>query len=249
MEQKLSRMPVMIGTVIVSVLAYLGRNNQLTAAADGAGSGNGWLLPVACILVTVLCGVYAWSLRGRKKYGSVSSRSLPLLLVSLGGAVCLLISSVLLAAQKTQTTDVLVAVAGLATVACWTAVAMARYLGKRASSAVFLLPAVFYIINLICRFRFWMRDPAISDYCYDLLALICTMCAVFHLGGFSFDQGGRRVTTFFTMTGVFFSAVALAGASAAGKLGYLGAVLWLLANLWLLLRPGKKKQGEAEAET
>lgn len=247
MEQKLSRMPVIIGTVVLSILAFLGRKHQLTAAAAGTGSGNGWLLPVACILVMVLCGVYARSLRGRKKYGSVSSRSMPLLLVSLGGAVCLLISSVLLAVQKTQTTDILVAAAGLMTVVCWTATAMARYQGKRAPSVVFLLPAVFYIINLICRFRFWMRDPAISDYCYDLFALICIMCAVFHLGGFSFDQGGRRISTFFTMTGIFFSTVAMAGASASVLLGYLGAALWLLASLWLLLRPGKKKQGEAEA--
>lgn len=247
MEQKLSRMPVMIGTVAVSILAYLGRNHQLTAAAAGTASGQSWLLPAACILVTVLCGVYARSLRGRKKYGSVSSRSLPLLLVSCAAAVCLLISSVLLAVQRTQTTDLLVAAAGLVTVVCWTAAAMARYLGKRAPSAVFLFPAVFYIVNLICQFRFWMRDPAISDYCYDLFALICTMCAVFHLGGYSFDKGGRRITAFFTMTGVFFSLVALAGASTAGKLGYLGAALWLLVNLWLLLRPGKKKQSEAEA--
>lgn len=247
MEQKLSRMPVMIGIAAVSVLAWLGRNHQLTAAAEGTASGQGWLLPVVCILVTILCGVYARSLRGRKKYGSVSSRSLPLLLVSCAAAMCLLISSVLLAVQRVQNTDALVAVAGLVTVVCWTATAMARYLGKRAPSAVFLFPAVFYIINLICQFRFWMRDPAISDYCYDLFALICTMCAVFHLGGYSFDQGARRITAFFTMTGIFFSSVALAGASAAGKLGYLGAVIWLLANLWLVLRPGKKKQGAAEA--
>jgi len=86
------------------------------------------------------------------------------------------------------------------------------------------------------------------DYCYDLLALICTMCALFHLGGFCFDQGRRRSAVFFTMGGVFFNVVAMAGAPAAEALSYLAATLWLLVNLWLLLRPVSRRTASAAEE-
>lgn len=244
MEQKLSRTPVMIVTVILSVLAYLLRSQQLKTAFDeiGAVPGKGVLLSVVSLVVVVLFAAYARSLRGRKKYGAVSSRSQPLMGVACAAALSLLISSALLLVKKEQTVDLIIAVGGVLTAGCWVAVALSRYQGKRVSAAFFLIPTIFYVTDLICRFRLWTRDPVILDYCYDLFALICIMCAVFHLGEYAFDKGGRRICTFFSMSGVFFSATAMAGASAAKALGYLAAILWLMSNLWLLLRPGKKKQ-------
>ena len=243
MEQKLSRIPVLIVTAVLSVIAYFLRSHQLKTAFDEVGVVPGAvtvILSVFCIAAVVLFAVYAWFLRSRKKYGSVSSREVPLLAVSLAAAVCLLLSSVMLAMAPAQKGDMLVAVGGAVTAVCWTAVAMARFQGKKAHAALFLLPAVFYVVDLICQFRFWTRDPVILDYCFDLFALICTMCAVFHLGGYCFDKGSRRATAFFSFGGVFFSVISMAGAAGFRVLGYLGAVLWLLGNLWLLLRPGRK---------
>ena len=83
----------------------------------------------------------------------------------------------------------------------------------------------------------------ILDYCFDLLVLICIMCATFHLGGFCFDKGRRRATVFFCFCGIFFSAAALADGDRAI---HAAAILWLLTNLHPLLRPVRKRQSEDE---
>lgn len=86
----------------------------------------------------------------------------------------------------------------------------------------------------------------ILDYCFDLLALICVMCASFHLGGFCFDAGRRRITAFFCGCGVIFGAVAMAGGMIRELCMTGGGMVWLLANLWLLLRPARKSRTEQE---
>ena len=244
MEQKISRIPALIVTAVLSVIAFFLRSHQLKTAFDEVGviPGSGtWVLTVFSILAVVVFAAYAWILRGRKKYGAVSSRELLPMGCSVASALALLLSSILLLVSEEPEREILVALGGLVTAVCWVAVALARYQGKKAHTVLFLLPAVFYVVDLICRFRLWTRDPVILDYCFDLLAVICTMCATFHLGGYCFDQGRRRLTVFYALSGVFFSAIAMAGASAAELLGYLAAALWLLANLWLLLRPGKAR--------
>ena len=73
------------------------------------------------------------------------------------------------------------------------------------------------------------------------------MCGLLHLSAYCFDQGARRITVFFALCGIYFSAVAMAGASAEMLLGYLAAAIWLLVQLWLLLRPmPRKPRGEEE---
>lgn len=250
MEQKLRRLPVMIVTVLLAVMAYFLRRSQLQTAFDAIGviPGSGRAFTWITILVVIVFAVYAFFLRGRKKYTAVSSRWMPLLAVSCVAAVLLVLSSVLRLGSLAQKSNILIAVGGLVTAACWIGTALSRYQAKRAHGALLLLPAVFYVVDLVLQFRLWTRDPVILDYCYDLLALICTMCALFHLGGYSFDKGSRRITTFFTMCGVFFNAAAMAGASAAVFLGYLAAALWLLVNLWLLLRPVSQRAKTAGEE-
>lgn len=249
MEQKLSRVPVMVMTVLLAIAAYCLRLNQLKTAFDSIGviTGEGRLFVWITLLVVVLFAVYSWFLRGRKKYGAVSSRFLPLMIVSCAAALLLALGSILMLFSAAQTMDLVLAVGGILVAACWVGIAVSRYQAKRAHVALFLVPAVFYVVDLVCQFRLWTRDPVILDYCYDLGALICTMCALFHLGGYCFDKGGRRITTFFCLCGVFFNAAALAGASAADAMGYGAAICWLLADLWLLLRPGAKRARTAEA--
>lgn len=240
MEQKLRRLPVMIGTLALSVVAFFLRRSQLNNAFDEigviAGKGHGmiWFTAVA----VVLFAVFAWFLRGRKKYSSISSRWTPLFVGSCVAAALLAVGSIL-RLRGNGTTGIVIALGGIITAVCWVLTALGRYQARRAHGALFLLPAVFYVVDLVMQFRLWTKDPVILDYCYDLFALICTMCAVLQLGGYCFDKGSRRITVFFTMCGIFFSAAAMAGASAPYVLSDLAAALWLLVNLWLLLRPGK----------
>lgn len=246
MEHKFTRLQVMLVAGVLAVIAFILRKIQLATAFDvvGARPGAGIGFAIVTVLAVLAFAGYAWSLRGRKKYPAITSRSLPVLAVSAVAGILLLVGSMILAVRSQREGDLLVAALGALTAVSWGATATARYMGKKIPVAVLLLPAVYYVVYLICQFRFWTRDPVILDYCYDLFALICNMFALFHLGGYAFDKGSRRLTVFFAMSGMFFNAAALAGAELTEALGYLGAGLWLGANLWILLRPGKKRQTE-----
>lgn len=250
MEQKLRRLPVMIVTVILAVAAFFLRKSQLKTAFDEIGviPGSGRALVWIAIAVVILFAGYSYFLRGRKKYSAISSRWLPLMGASCAAAALLLVGSILRLGAPMEKSALVIAIGGIVAAGCWVGTALSRYQAKQAHGALFLLPAVFYVVDLVLQFRLWTRDPVILDYCFDLLALICTMCALFHLSGFSFDQGHRRITVFFVLCGVFFNAAAMAGAPAAEFLGYLAAALWLLVNLWLLLRPASQREKTVEDE-
>lgn len=244
MEQKIGRIPVMGATVLLALAAYLLRLNQLAAAFDDAGirTGKGVVLfTVFTVAAVALFAVYSRSLRGRKKYTAIAGTSLKVLAVGSVAALLMGSSGLVLLGNPALQGDRIIAAGSIVTAVCWAVTAIFRYQGKKVHAVLFLIPGVFFVAELIFLFRFWTRDPVLLDYCYDLFAMICVMCGVFHLGGFAFGQGSRRLTVFFSMCGVFFCAAAMADGSAASALGYGASAAWLLTNLWLLLRPGRQK--------
>ena len=72
------------------------------------------------------------------------------------------------------------------------------------------------------------------------------MCATYYLGGFCFDRGQRRVTVFCCCCGIFFGAASIAGGRLREVAMTGGAMLWLTANLWILLRPARKRRETEE---
>ena len=257
MKIKLNRLQTMAAAVGSALAAFLLRLNQLSRAFDDAGMTTGKGV-VFFSLVTVLAvaafAFYSFTLKGRKKYKTIMGQGLTELVLGAAAAFLMITAGGMLLLDQTLQGDKLVAVGSILVGACWGITAAGRYLGKKVHCLLFMIPAAFYVVELVCRFRLWTRDPIIIDYCYELFALISIMCAVFHLGGFCFEQGSRRMTVFFSLCGVFFGAAALAKNTTAAALGYGAAILWLLANLWLLLRPSRRKQEaeplqEAEPET
>lgn len=232
MKRKLDRVPVVLATVIVAVLALVLRHVQLRTALDAAGhmmagAGKGPLTWV-CLSFVVLAAVYSMFLKPAKTMENCTAM-LP--------AVGTLAAAFLMALGSASMwhADRLIALGGLITAVCWVIVALKRQQGMETSAVLFMLPALFYAMELIVEFRDWSRDPQILDYCFELFARICVMCATFHLGGFSFAKGRRKLTAFFCLCGVVFSATAMAGGSLGAMLTAFAAAVWLLANLWLLL--------------
>ena len=243
MEQKLGRVPAMAATAVLAAAAFFLRLNQLNKAFDESGmlTGKGvWLFSVVTILALVLAALYSRTLRGRKKFAAITGTAAPLLILGCAAALLMAVGSLMLLFSPKQQGDVLVALGGLLTALCWIASAMSRFNGKQPHVVLYLLPVVFYVVNLVCQFRFWSRDPVILDYCYELGALICILFAVFHLCGFCFDKGSRRAAVFFSIGGIFFAAASVAKASVVDLTTYLAAILWLGSHLWLLLRPKQR---------
>ena len=104
-----------------------------------------------------------------------------------------------------------------------------RWMGKKPSAAFSVFVVLFYVAKLFRDFRHWEINPAIGDYCFSLFVMISFMLASYHAGAFSFDRGARRRLAFFSLTGVLFGAISLAGAGLSELLIYAGSLFWMLA--------------------
>ena len=233
MEKKIGRLPVTLITVLAAAVALILRHMQLRTALDemgnimvGAGKGP---LTWVCVAFVLLALVYSFLLKPGK---TMEQGGEPLVMVL---TLCAAFLMALGSAAVWHTARV-IAFGGLVTAVCWVIIALKRHQKELPSAVLFMLPALFYAIDLIVEFRDWSRDPVILDYCFELFARIAVMCATFHLGGFSLEKGRRKMTVFFCLCGVVFSATAMAGAGLSGALTAAAAALWLLANVWIALR-------------
>lgn len=246
MEKVLGRIPAIFLTLFSAVAAFVLRTSQLENAYDSTGRmvtglGTGpltWL----CMLMVVVFGVYSFFLIPQKKYPVIASDDLGLFVLTTASAVGTILGCVLLALNLELMSDLLIATIGVISGICWFVAGLDRVRGRKVPAALFMAPALFYAVELICEFRYWSRDPMILEYCFDLLAMICVMCATYHFGGFSFDRGSRRRTVFFCMCGILFCAAAMADGTVSAKIRNASAILWLLSNLLPLLRRGKKEE-------
>ncbi len=248
MEQILGRIPAILIALFSAVAAFVLRTSQLAAAYDESGRmivglGDG-PLTLLCLLMLAVFAVYSFFLRPRKKYQTLASASVALFAMTTVASVAMLVGCVLLALNLAQMSDLLIATGGVVAAICWFVSGLDRVRGRKTPAALFMTPALFYAVDLICEFRYWSRDPMILEYCFDLLAMICVMCATYHLGGFCFDRGSRRRTAFFSLCGIFFCAAAMADGSVSSRIRMAAAALWLFANLLPLLRRVKKQKNE-----
>lgn len=108
--------------------------------------------------------------------------------------------------------------------------------GKKPSAAFSVFVVLFYVAKLFRDFRHWEINPAILDYCFSLFAMIAFMLASYHAGAFSFERGARRRLAFYSLLGVLFGAISLAGAQLPELLIYAGSVFWMLACAQQMLR-------------
>ena len=231
MEKRNEKISVMGITAAGAVVVYLLRHIQMQTQLDAtgrimAGAGRGPLTWI-CLSLTLLVGAYAFLLSAKD---SMKNASVPAMVATLVAAFLMTLGS-----AASVRSDLPMALCGVGTAVCWVVIALWRQQDKMPASILFMLPALFGAVQLIVRFRDWSRDPLLMDYCFELLASICVMCATFHLGGFGLGRCRRRTCIFFCMSGVLFCAVAMAGRGVLSVLSSLGSAIWLLANLWLIL--------------
>ena len=233
MEQTIKRPVALAATGIFAVAAYWLRQRQLQSG--------GSFFTYFTVAVVVLLAVYALFLGRRKKHTAILSRS-PLYVLGLcAAALAVTGGSAAMALSPAREFDRGLALLGILAALSWIVQAACSYRGKKPHAAIYFLPVICWGVRLVRDFRVWSRDPVILDYCYSLLALIFALCAMLELGGFAFDRGKRRLTAFFTLGGIFFTAAAMAGAQPRDVAITGGALLYLLTQSWPLLRPVQKK--------
>lgn len=232
----LRRNHIMILVAGASILGFLLRLTQLKYAFDSQGmwqsGGMGImglvLLSAAYVLaVALLCR----GLEPRPVYVDAFSDGILELAITVGAAALLLIGSVL----QVSAGDMLEGVPGILAALCMAGVGTGRFKDEPAPAAIHLVPSIYLIIKLIVDFKRWSIDPALLDYAYAMLALVGSMCATYHLCGFCFNKGQRRITVFWCLISVFFSVVSLADGGMGNVLITGSLAGWTLINGWQLL--------------
>lgn len=246
MQKILGRAPVLTATLILAAAGFFLRLRHLNVGFDAQGLPNGrgvWPLVILCVLS--LTAFLLVSLKKEKRCGyeeNFSSDTVSMLLSVLAAGL-LLAGNVMTFTQispmakpvnqmLTRATAVLGVVSGLSFVG----VAAAQHRSQKPSATLYLLPVVYFILQMIFNFKNWSTDPIILDYCFKLFALISVMLAVFHAGGFVFGAGQRRSTVFLCLAGVFFSIISLADGGTSYVLITSGSALWLIANGWQIIK-------------
>lgn len=132
----------------------------------------------------------------------------------------------------------LLSVLCLVSAACIVLIARNNYRGdgKGARSMLLLAPAYAACMWLISAYQFRAADPVIEDYIYQLLAVIALLLALYFMAGFSFEKTKVKRTAFFSLLGIYLSAVSLAGTDDLSALALFAfAILYLTASAAVLL--------------
>ena len=227
----LKRRSGMIGVVYAAILSaiagYFFRMTQLSG-------GSSVPLIAFSILMVFVFALAAVSLEKKSAYEAVYRPSGHDLTFSLLGALGLIAGCVL--SFRGSIAQMLVSLLGLLAGLSLGAGAVLRWKEKKPSAAFSVFVVLFYVAKLFRDFRHWEINPAILDYCFSLFAMIAFMLASYHAGAFSFERGARRRLAFYSLLGVLFGAISLAGAQLPELLIYAGSVFWMLACAQQMLR-------------
>lgn len=99
-----------------------------------------------------------------------------------------------------------------------------------------LAPGYTVCLWLVAAYQQRAADPVVLNYVYELLAIICTLGALYFTAGFSFGRPKIRRCAVFSLLGIYFSIVTLADTHAmTDRLMFLFAVLYQLVSVSTLL--------------
>ena len=227
MKQKSGMISVVYAAILSAIAGYFFRMTQLSG-------GSSVPLIAFSILMVFVFALAAVSLEKKSAYEAVYRPSGQDLTFSLLGALGLIAGCVL--SFRGSIAQMLVSLLGLLAGLSLGAGAVLRWKAKKPSAAFSVFVVLFYVAKLFRDFRHWEINPAILDYCFSLFAMIAFMLASYHAGAFSFDRGARRRLAFYSLLGVLFGAISLAGAQLPELLIYAGSVFWMLACAQQMLR-------------
>ncbi len=230
------RISIVSVTVLAAAAGFAMRLAQLRSMAAGSVSaGVSWALGLLCVVLAVGLVIACRGLDKRAGYEESFSSGLAEMLVSAAAAVLVLLSSALGLLDRPHGAELAMGFFGILSGLCIAVTAAQRYRGVVPGLAFHAIPCLYLVVRLILDFKAWSVDPAVLDYCYALFAAITAMCATYHLGAFCLDRGQRRISVFWCLLCVLFSAISLAGGGASHRLLMGGLLLWTGANAWELL--------------
>ncbi len=242
------RPAVLVATLAAAVLGFALRLWQLRQGRDENGLWLGCsasLLALFALCVNAIVVFWLLSRRAapRTAYDGNFAPGMPSGVGYLAGGVLLTVGGLSAAAMQVGFGRAIGLAALLPAVQLvWHGLCRAR--GRVPGLLAGCVVVAWLVARIIGDFKSWSTDPAVLDYCFQLFGLLCAMLGLFHASGFSADRGKRRITLFWSMTGVFFCAISLADGGLTACLTYGGLAAALLQNAICLTMPG---DGDAES--
>ncbi len=183
-------------------------------------------LSIVMLLLFALC---AAALEQKKQFAEVMQPKLPQTVLIVLGAVCMAVGSVMSFAPSASIFAKIVAMLSLIGSVCAAASALLRKNGGDQTLFLYVLTVVGFLVKLLWDFRGWEVDPQLSDYCYMLFAGICFLLTAYQTGAFCFGRGNRKLLAFFSLSGILFGVVGIAGETLLTVLYDVGGALYCLA--------------------
>ncbi len=185
-----------------------------------------WLLTVVTM---VLIFLMTRTLYGKKRYHHNFPPSLLGAIGSVAGALGIGLTSVTTLGTNPVGIDAVCGWAGLVVFFLLVYLGFCRLKGLRPTASAHTLIALYLMLRLISFYRHWSADPILLDYCFQLLANVCLMLAVYQRAAFSAKMGRRHSYVFFALVGVYFCCLSLVTWEDITL--YLALALWVLTDL------------------
>ncbi len=194
-----------------------------------------WLLTAAVLVVIFLL---TRKLTGRTRFGRNFRASTLGAVGTLIGALGIGVDAFFTLAPKPQGIDALCGFGGLIACLILEYLAWCRLKGKKPVASLHVLVSIYMMLHLVSFYRHWSADPILLDYCFQLLASVSVMLAVYQRAAFSAKQGNRKSHGFFSLAGAYFCCLSLIDWQ--NTVFYLPLAIWMMADL-CSMKPGDRQ--------
>lgn len=241
-------LPVII--TITGLLGFLLRLWSIGKGPDAAGLYAPALVPwillwIVTAAVPVVIILMTRPLSQPVKYTQNFPASIVPAIGSLIASVGIAISGAKLITGDSGAFVFIVGILGLTAAVMMVLVAYARLKGRKPNFFCHAIVCLYFALQTFDQCRTWSNYPQIGVFLFAFLAQICMMLATYQLCAFDVDLGKRRVSLFWSLSGVYCCLVALP--SSENILFYGAIAIWLLTNL-CSLTPAKKRKPVQEPE-
>lgn len=184
-----------------------------------------YILTALFLAVLLLC---VWSLKNLSRYSKLFPASM------LGAAGCVFAAVGVLytgVEQALRQSDILTLITALVAVGaalCLVRIGMLRQKGQRPSYLLYTVVTVYFMLQLVCQYRFWSPESQFLLYFFPLLASVFLTLTAYQATCLTANKGIRWQYVFFNQAALFFCFVSLISRY---WVFYLATGLWAGTNL------------------
>lgn len=244
MKDKGMRISLLGAALALSVAGFFLRRHHLAVGVDASGLPNGKgvvALMILCVAAVVL-SIVAPCLSKKRSPVAAGFPADKISLVgyfAAGGFTALagvvgLVNPSAVSMNGTMISRLASAV-GVAAGFSMVAMGVGQYRKKTPAALPWMMPVVYYILQLLLRFRGWSIDPMVMDYAFKLFSFLGAMLSACFMAGFAVEEGKGRTALCFSILGIVFSAITLAEGGLGSILLHGASLLFCLCNAWQIL--------------